>query len=340
MPQCTIDSSTARRQNDSTTARVDSSTSRRHTVGVKMLRYAVALVALVALTACGGDDSSGADSTSADATTTVAAAPSTSEAPVSAVTVPAGYSSFVTDDGRTRTYKVVDLSNGEEDVPMVLVVHGFGGSAEAMSAYTGIEAALAEAGVDAVVVYPNGSGADEGSPQSWNAGGCCPFAMYGPIDDVGFFSRLISTVEADYSTDPDEVWMIGHSNGGMMAYRLACEVADKISAIGVAAGALMVDTCAPSRPINVLHLHGELDAVVPLNGGDAIGIVFPPTRESVDRYADAAGCDPASAEATNAIDRACGAARVSLVVDKAWTHDWQPDWSRRFVDFFVATSRT
>ena len=253
--------------------------------------------------------------------------------------VPAGYSTISTDDGRTRTYKVVDLSNGEDDVPMVLVVHGFGGSAEAMSAYTGIEAALAEAGVDAVVVYPNGSGADEGSPQSWNAGGCCPFAMYGPVDDVSFFTRLISTVEVDYSTDPDQVWFVGHSNGGMMGYRLACEVADKVSAIGVAAGALMVDACAPSRPINVLHLHGELDAVVPLNGGDAIGIVFPPTRASVDRYADAAGCDPASAAATNSIDRTCGAARVSLVVDATWTHDWQPDWSRRFVDFFVTTSR-
>jgi len=308
-------------------------------VGVKVSRQVVALVALIALSACGVGASSDGESSSTDSTTTVIAAPTTTAATTSANAVPTGYSSFVTDDGRTRTYKVVDLSNGEDDVPMVLVVHGFGGSAEAMSAYTGIEAALAEAGVDAVVVYPNGSGADEGSPQSWNAGGCCPFAMYGPVDDVSFFTRLISTVEVDYSTDPDQVWFVGHSNGGMMGYRLACEIADKVSAIGVAAGALMVDACAPSRPINVLHLHGELDAVVPLNGGDAIGIVFPPTRASVDRYADAAGCDPASAAATNSIDRTCGAARVSLVVDATWTHDWQPDWSRRFVDFFVTTSR-
>ena len=308
-------------------------------MGVKVSRQVVALVALIALSACGVGASSDGESSSTDSTTTVIAAPTTTAATTSAIAVPTGYSSFVTDDGRTRTYKVVDLSNGEDDVPMVLVVHGFGGSAEAMSAYTGIEAALAEAGVDAVVVYPNGSGADEGSPQSWNAGGCCPFAMYGPVDDVSFFTRLISTVEVDYSTDPDQVWFVGHSNGGMMGYRLACEIADKVSAIGVAAGALMVDACAPSRPINVLHLHGELDAVVPLNGGDAIGIVFPPTRASVDRYADAAGCDPASAAATNSIDRTCGAARVSLVVDATWTHDWQPDWSRRFVDFFVTTSR-
>mgnify|MGYP003345547980 CR=1 FL=1 len=306
---------------------------------VKKLHVGVLGGTFALLAACGGGSTDEAQLSSTDSTTTVSETPVSSASTTTTVVIPEGYSSLVTDDGRQRTYKVVDLSNGEDDAPLVLVVHGFGGSADAMSTYTGIETALTDAGVEAVVVYPNGSGADEGTPQSWNAGGCCPFAMYGPVDDVSFFSRLISTVESDYSTDPDQVWFVGHSNGGMMGYRLACEMADKISAIGVAAGALMVDTCAPSRPINLLHLHGELDAVVPLNGGDTIGIVFPPTRQSVDRYADAAGCDPSSSMSANTIDRNCGASRVSLVVDATWTHDWQPDWSRRFVEFFVATSR-
>jgi poly(3-hydroxybutyrate) depolymerase len=130
-----------------------------------MLQRLALVVVLTTLAACGGGGADEAESTSADSTTTVAEAPTTTAATTNAL-VPAGFSSISTDDGRTRTYKVVDLSNGEDDVPMVLVVHGFGGSAAAMSAYTGIEAALAEAGVDAVVVYPNGSGADEGSPQS------------------------------------------------------------------------------------------------------------------------------------------------------------------------------
>lgn len=254
------------------------------------------------------------------------------------VVVPEGYSSISTDDNRTRIYRVVDLSNGEEGVPMVLVLHGFGGSGTAMSSYTGIESALTEAGIDAVVVYPEGTGADTGSPQSWNAGGCCPFAMFEPVDDVTFFSRLINTVETDYSTDPNRVWVVGHSNGGMMGYRLACELAEKISAIGVAAGALMIDSCTPTRAVSALHLHGELDTVVPLNGGNALGIVFPSTGESVDRYSAAIGCAPAAASSTFAIDRTCGTARVALVTDARWTHDWQADWSRRFVEFFAATS--
>ena len=243
-----------------------------------------------------------------------------------------------TDDDRTRIYRVVDLSNGEEDVPLLFVLHGFGGSGAAMSSYTGIESALTEAGIDAVVVYPEGTGAETGSPQSWNAGGCCPFAMFELVDDVTFFSRLINTVETDYSTDPGRVWVVGHSNGGMMGYRLACELADKISAIGVAAGALMLDSCTPTRAVSALHLHGELDTVVPINGGNALGIAFPSTRESVDRYSAAIGCSPDTATLTSAVDRRCGTARVSLVTDAKWTHDWQPDWSKRFVEFFAATS--
>ncbi|NDC11951.1 MAG: hypothetical protein EBZ88_05805, partial [Actinobacteria bacterium] len=107
-----------------------------HTVVVKTIQQLALVVVLTTLAACGGGGADEAESTSADSTTTVAVAPTTTAATTNAV-VPAGYSTISSDDGRTRTYKVVDLSNGEDDVPMVLVVHGFGGSAEAMSAYTG-----------------------------------------------------------------------------------------------------------------------------------------------------------------------------------------------------------
>jgi len=302
-------------------------------------RCSLTLWLFVVVAGCSSASTNDADTTSSEpsvsSTWSVAAEQPSAQ---SSVFVPEGSSSISTDDGRTRIYRVVDLSNGEEDVPLLFVLHGFGGSGAAMSSYTGIESALTEAGIDAVVVYPEGTGAETGSPQSWNAGGCCPFAMFEPVDDVAFFSRLISTVETDYSTDPDRVWVVGHSNGGMMGYRLACELADKISAIGVAAGALMLDSCTPTRAVSALHLHGELDTVVPINGGNALGIAFPSTRESVDRYSTAIGCSPDTATLTSAVDRKCGTAHVSLVTDAKWTHDWQPDWSKRFVEFFAATS--
>ncbi|MEY4400981.1 MAG: hypothetical protein RL072_846 [Actinomycetota bacterium] len=246
----------------------------------------------------------------------------------------------MTSDGRTRTYRVVDLSNEEDGVPLIIVLHGFGGSAAAISEYAGFEAVISGSGSGAVVAYPDGIGAETGSPQSWNAGGCCPFAMFEAVDDVGFLAQLIDVVEADFSIDSERVWVVGHSNGGMLAYRLACELADKVSAIGVAAGAMMLDACTPSRAVNVLHLHGELDTVVPSNGGEVLGVLFPSARQSIERYAVAASCSPATSGASVTVEFSCGSANVSLVVDSTWTHDWQPDWAKRFVEFFATNSRT
>lgn len=299
----------------------------------------VAVGLLVSVTACSSAPTTReSETTNTEAPTTTIGPASSGDTSLNAF-VPDGFSSLVTSDGRTRSYKVVDLSNGDEEVPVVFMLHGFGGTAGDMGNYTGVETALTEAGISAIVVYPNGTGAESGAPQSWNAGGCCPFAMFEPVDDVAFFSSMIDAVNLDYSTDPDQVWVIGHSNGGMMAYRLACELSEKVSAIGVAAGALMVDSCSATRAVNVLHLHGELDSVVPLTGGESLGITFPSTRDSVDRYADSARCTRSASDTATRTEFACGSRTVLLVTDPTWTHDWQPDWARRFVEFFVATAR-
>jgi poly(3-hydroxybutyrate) depolymerase len=114
------------------------------------------------------------------------------------------------------------------------------------------------------------------------------------------------------------VWVVGHSNGGMMAYRLACELSTRVTAIGVAAGALVIDTCAPVRPVSALHVHGELDTVVPLTGGNSLGIVFPSTQLSVETFALANKGD------------------IELVTDAKWSHDWQPEWSELFARFLAS----
>ena len=306
----------------------------------RIRRSIIALACLLPVAGCSTISTNQAETTTVEAleSSTTATSRPLSGSPSSLV-IPEGYSSVMTNDGRTRTYRVVDVSNGEDEIPLVLVLHGFGGSAAAVRAYSGIESALAATGTDAVVVYPDGTGGETGSPQSWNAGGCCPFAMFEAVDDVSFLAKLIDVIEVDYSIDPDQVWVVGHSNGGMMAYRLACELSDKISAIGVAAGALMLESCMPSRAVDVLHLHGELDTVVPSNGGDVLGISFPSARQSAERYAVAADCSPTASNTASFVEFGCGIAKVSLVIDPKWTHDWQPDWSRRFIEFFAKTSR-
>ena len=242
-------------------------------------------------------------------------APATQPSP--AVVVPPGYESITTADGRVRSYRVSDLSNGEP-APLLFVLHGIASDAQTISDYTNIEDSLDAYDLEAVVVYPNGTGAEQDLFQSWNAGTCCPFATFELVDDVAFFDELIASLIAQYKIDTTRVWVVGHSNGGMMAYRLACELSTRVTAIGVAAGALVIDTCAPVRPVSALHVHGELDTVVPLTGGNSLGIVFPSTQLSVETFALANKGD------------------IELVTDAKWSHDWQPEWSELFARFLAS----
>lgn len=280
---------------------------------------------------CSGGDGAGEVPTT---TTSIATTTSAPTAPTDAAFVPPDYEALVTADGRTRSYRVVDLSNGVP-APLLFVLHGFGGSAEDMRSYTGVEEAVRTSLADgAVVAYPNGTGLEEGLPQSWNAGGCCPFSTYDMVDDVAFFDQLIGAITAEYDIDTSRIWVVGHSNGGMMAYRLACELSTRITAIGVAAGALMTDSCTPERPVSVLHLHGELDAVVPLAGGETAGITFPSARDSFERFASANSCTLLDSTAS------CpGGANMVLRVDAGWTHDWQADWTSLFLGFLEVQIR-
>lgn len=276
-----------------------------------------------------GCSSNGAPvSESPSSSTTVVSTTTADQASIDAPIVPPGFDTLVTADGRTRTYRVVDQSVGGS-APLLFVLHGFGGTAEGMRSYARVEDAVKSVLSDgAVIVYPNGTGDESGLPQSWNAGGCCPFSIYGPVDDVSFFDQLITKLLEAYEIDSRRIWVVGHSNGGMMAYRLACELSSRVTAIGVAAGAMMIESCTPSRPVSAIHLHGGMDNVVPLEGGEIAGIVFPSARESFERFAGANSCT-----ISDGVAQCPAGASVSLQTVDDWTHDWQPEWTTALIDF-------
>ena len=264
-----------------------------------------------------GNDTTIAETSDTPAATTSAVPSAPATEPAGNALVPPGFESITTADGRIRSYQIVDLSDGEP-APLLFVLHGFGGTAAMMSESSEIDQTFADRyDLHPVVVYPNGTGAEDGLPQSWNAGNCCPFSTFDLVDDVAFFDQLITELTARYDIDPERVWVVGHSNGGMMAYRLACELSSRVTAIGVAAGALMIDSCSPTRPVVALHLHGELDTVVPLAGGEIAGIVFPSAQDSTDAFSRS------------------GNGSVELVTRATWTHDWQPEWTALFAEFLA-----
>ena len=292
-------------------------------------RFAVVTAAAcVVLAACGGEPV--ADTV---AETTVAAPQVSLPAANSLPTIDDGAETIVFADGTQRRYLVSAPPDGADVPALVVVLHGIGGSAAGVRDYVDVETVAAELGIRAVAVYPEGSGDDVGFPQSWNAGGCCPFANLDDADDVGFIGAMIEQVRAEYATDPARTWVIGHSNGGMMAYRLACEASSLVTAIGVGAGALMTP-CTSQGAVNLVHLHGKQDAVVPFDGGAIAGITFPTVTETLDAWGAAHDC---TADATAGSWTCRNGTTARLVSDATWGHEWQSTWTRTMLETFLLT---
>lgn len=186
-------------------------------------------------------------------------------------------------------------------LPLVVVLHGGGGSAEGAVKQTGFDAAADRHGF--IAVYPNGTGRShplramfgkEGF-LTWNAGTCCGYAQEHNVDDVGFIRAVVADVEKGHAVDAKRVYATGLSNGGMMSYRLACEASDLFAAIGAVSAVVEVSPCTPAHPVAVLHVHGAKDENVPLNGGvgaKQLGTkeVRKPVQDSIDLWAKADGC--------------------------------------------------
>jgi polyhydroxybutyrate depolymerase len=159
--------------------------------------------------------------------------------------------------------------------PLVLILHGYGASSFVQQAYFGMKN-LAING-DAFVLAPDGL-VDSGNRQFWNADGvCCDFDHKNP-DDSTYLSTMVTDVMAAWPVDPQRVLSIGHSNGGWMTYRLACDHADLFTDAIVLAGDTVQLPCHPADKINLLHMHGSADTTVTY------------TEANVDTWAQLNGC--------------------------------------------------
>ncbi len=186
---------------------------------------------------------------------------------------------------RPTTLQVPASYDADRSYPLLLVLHGWGGSSLLNQVYLGFTNAADTR--DILVVAPDGTVDRDGKP-FWNASdSCCDF--YGTeVDDVAYLTGLVDDIRAAYSVDPARIYVIGHSNGGYMAYRLACERADIFAAITSLAGAAAFQdpaTCVPSAGVSVLQIHGDADETVPYGGGN-----FPGAVASVERWATYDDC--------------------------------------------------
>lgn len=174
-------------------------------------------------------------------------------------------------DHTMRSYTVYKPVGTGARPPLMIVMHGGLGNAETIEQTTRMND-VANVG-RFIVVYPNGIGGRFGrlkNMRTWNAGQCCGRAVKTNVNDVAFIERMITNIDSKFSIDRKRVYLTGISNGAMMAYRLACEIPEKIAAIVPVSGTLALDDIAPRsgmKYVPVLHIHGDQDQNVPLDGG-------------------------------------------------------------------------
>lgn len=179
--------------------------------------------------------------------------------------------------------------------PLIVLLHGFSATGGMQDLYLGLSARSTSHGFVAVV--PEGT-KDKVGQQFWNAtAACCNFANI-QVDDVAYITSLIDEAIAKLRVDPERVYLVGHSNGAFMALRMACERADRITAVASLAGAMNIDPskCQPSRPVSVLHIHGTLDNVILFAGGALFGNDYPGAETTVADWVKLDQCPPAPAK--------------------------------------------
>jgi poly(3-hydroxybutyrate) depolymerase len=154
--------------------------------------------------------------------------------------------------------------------PLIIGFHGLGGSPSIFRESSKIDIYAEERGM--IAVYPVGYGPEFGVEASWNAGLCCGLANINELDDVKLISKIIDSVSSKYNIDETRIWAVGFSNGGMLSYQLACELSNKITAIGVGSGSLMGKSCDTKQPVSIIHLHGASDPKVLFNGSGFLGL--------------------------------------------------------------------
>lgn len=195
--------------------------------------------------------------------------------------------------GRDRTYRLY-IPRGLPSGPVALFIglHGGLGWGDQFARVTGIEGLAQAKGF--IVVHPDGVKSAIGPGGVWNGGICCAVAARGQIDDVGFIDALIDKIADDHRIDPNRIFAFGHSNGGIMSYRLACELSRRITGIGVVAGTLGVERCDLDQPVSIIHVHGAADRNIPITGGQGplsiSRVDFPSPRDGFDALATLSSC--------------------------------------------------
>lgn len=203
---------------------------------------------------------------------------------------------------RPYQLKVPVGHDGKSSLPLVVLLHGYGSSSSVLDAALGLSTLADQRGF--LVAKPEGTLEPISNRRFWNAtDACCNYAGR-PVDDVAYLTALVEDVRQRQPVDAKRIFFVGHSNGGFMSHRMACDRPDWVAGIVSFAGATWKDAtqCAGTAGSPaILQVHGTSDGTIQYGGGTLIGAEYPGAVETVTQWATRYACAPGLASAgTNA----------------------------------------
>jgi polyhydroxybutyrate depolymerase len=245
---------------------------------------------------------------------------------------------------RTHIVHVPATYKSQTPSPLVIMLHGGGGTARAASWETGWAMKAEKEGF--LVVFPNAMARDPAQPSSfasnpqlWNDGSDRFYPSQKAPDDVGFIAAVLDDLSARFTLDERRVFVTGFSNGASMSFRVGAELSDRIAAIAPVAGALWFDPPMFKHPVSMCYITGTADPLNLIEGGvpklatgagDRVRAKpKPPVRNSVLKWAKALGCPKATASTSDAdgvhtetYSPCLGAAEVVYIAVDGLGHTW------------------
>jgi polyhydroxybutyrate depolymerase len=208
---------------------------------------------------------------------------------------------------RNYTVHVPPGYDGKTSVPVVVMLHGGGGTGKAAATETGWGTKADEVGF--LAVFPDAMPPDptklshfSRNPQLWNDGSDRFYPGQMAVDDVGFLNAMLDAVIARFAVDQARIFFTGFSNGASMSFRMGAESSKRIAAIAPVAGALWLglEPHTLERPVPMIYITGTADPLNLIEGGapklatggsDKVRAkAKPPVRESILKWAKALGC--------------------------------------------------
>ena len=248
------------------------------------------------------------------------------------------------DTERTYLLATPQSQQQKKPQPLLIMLHGGMGNAQSFLSSTDLVPLAIEA--NWLIALPNGATGPARSPdrRTWNAGRCCGRAVRTQSNDKLFIEKMIDHIETTHAVDRKQVYLVGFSNGGMMAYSMACDASTPVRAIAVVGASLVSESCLhPSSTVAIFALHGDGDQSVPFAGGQGsrtrTRLHYRSVLDSLATFARPRKCERRGPillpDGDREWDWQCKAgAPIELRVFEQTGHRWPSSASAMIVDFF------